>query len=61
MLWTMQGHYPYFFYGEEKDFGAGSPLLNRYLNVIHHYDEVIGAIIKDLKAKHFVEQLKMIF
>ena len=52
MLWTVQGHYPYFLSGEEKDFGVANRFQNRYLNAIHHYDEIIGKVIQQLQLRN---------
>ncbi len=52
MLWTNQAHYPYFVSDDEIDYGVENHNLNRYLNAIHHYDQVIGALFKVLKQKN---------
>ena len=49
VLWTVQGHYPYFISGEEKNYGVNNPNLNRYLNALHRNDEMIGEIMQHLK------------
>lgn len=51
MIWTNQGHYPYFVTGEEVNYGVENPDLNRYLNTIHHYDQVIGALMAALEQR----------
>lgn len=50
VLWTVETHYPYFLAGEERDFGVDEPLLNRYLNALHHGDAQIGRIVDMLGA-----------
>ena len=52
MLWTNQAHYPYFVAGEEIDYGVESPDFNRYINALHHYDDVIGGLYKVLKKNN---------
>ena len=52
MFWTNQAHYPYFVSGVEIDYGVENHDLNRYLNAIHHYDQVVGALFKVLKKKN---------
>ena len=49
VLWTVQGHYPYFYSLKEQDFGVNNFELNRYLNIIKHNDNMIGAIMEVLK------------
>ena len=51
MLWTNQGHYPYFFEGEETDFGVNNIYLNRYLNIIGNYDRLVGDILDQLERR----------
>jgi arylsulfatase A-like enzyme len=51
MIWTVQGHYPYFFATEEEDFGVANISFNRYLNTMKHNDELIGAVMKSLKDR----------
>ncbi len=51
MLWTVQGHYPYFFAGQEKDYGVSDYNFNRYLNCLQHNDELIGKIMDSLEAR----------
>lgn len=55
MLWTNQGHYPYFFAGTEHDFGVNDFYFNRYLNAVQHDDQVIGMAIDSLKARGLFE------
>lgn len=55
MMWTYQTHYPYFVSGEEEAFVPSDPILNRYLNAVHHSDAVLGKIIKGLKEKGLYE------
>lgn len=52
MLWTNEAHYPYYVSGNEIDYGVENRDLNRYLNAIHNYDEVVGALFKVLKKKN---------
>jgi phosphoglycerol transferase MdoB-like AlkP superfamily enzyme len=51
MIWTVQGHYPYFFAGEEEDFGVSNLTLNRYLNCLKHDDKLIGKIMHSLEER----------
>jgi arylsulfatase A-like enzyme len=51
VLWTVQGHYPYFYSLKEENFGVGNLNLNRYLNIIKHNDAMIGAIMEVLKER----------
>ena len=55
VLWTNQAHYPYFFEGEETDFGVNDIYFNRYLNIIEHYDKLIGLLIDGLKARNMMD------
>lgn len=52
MIWTVQGHYPYFFSGEEEDFGVSNLTLNRYLNCLKHDDELIGRLMESLRERN---------
>jgi arylsulfatase A-like enzyme len=54
MMWTYQTHYPYFASGREQYYSA-DPVLNRYLNAVHHSDEVLGNIIQSLKKNGLYE------
>jgi len=51
MIWTVQGHYPYFFTGKEEDFGVSDYNFNRYLNCLKHDDELIGELLEILEEK----------
>ncbi len=51
MIWTVQGHYPYFFKGNEYDFGVSDVNFNRYLNCLKHNDELIGKIMSELEIR----------
>jgi arylsulfatase A-like enzyme len=51
MIWTVQGHHPYFFAQEEEDFGVSNYNHNRYLNCLKHYDELIGKVMQILEEK----------
>lgn len=51
MIWTVQGHYPYFFSGEEQDFGVSNIYFNRYLNCLKHNDELIGKVMQALEDR----------
>jgi arylsulfatase A-like enzyme len=55
ILWTIQGHYPYFFSHIEEDFGVNNIELNRYLNIIKHDDKLVGEIIQILKDNNLYE------
>jgi len=51
MIWTVQGHYPYFFSKEEEDFGVSNIYFNRYLNCLKHNDELIGKVMQLLEDR----------
>jgi lipoteichoic acid synthase len=55
MMWTYQTHYPYFATGKEIMYEPTDPFLNRYLNAVHHSDEVFGGLIKSLISKGLFE------
>ena len=52
MLWTMMTHYPYFSGGDSVKYAPGDSTLNRYLNALHHGDEVLGKLLRSLAARH---------
>ncbi len=55
VVWTMGTHYPYYYRGEEVDYGApkkkwlGKIGFNRYLNAMRHADECLGQVIDTLE------------
>ncbi len=51
MIWTVQGHYPYFYAKEEVDYGVGDLYFNRYLNALKHNDELIGQLMRGLENR----------
>ncbi len=51
MIWTVQGHYPYFFANEEEDFRVSDYNFNRYLNCLKHNDELIGEVMQTLNER----------
>ncbi len=51
MLWTVQGHYPYFFEDEEQDFRVSNLSFNRYLNCLKRNDELVGLVMQILEDK----------
>jgi phosphoglycerol transferase MdoB-like AlkP superfamily enzyme len=51
VLWTVQGHYPYFFNGTEEDFGVSDINFNRYLNALKHNDELVNKVMQNLEQK----------
>ncbi len=51
MIWTVQGHYPYFFAQPEQDFGESNHSFNRYLNVLKRNDELIGKVMQALEYR----------
>jgi phosphoglycerol transferase MdoB-like AlkP superfamily enzyme len=55
MMWTYQTHYPYFVVGNEIDFGVEDKTLNRYLNALHHGDEVLGNLLRWLQGRNILE------
>lgn len=55
MIWTVQGHYPYFFAQKEEDFGVSNYYFNRYLNCLKHDDELIGRIMQSLADRGLAE------
>lgn len=50
VLWTMMTHYPYFPASAETDYGVSDPDLNRYLNALHHTDQVLGKLLSALRS-----------
>ncbi|HUH33047.1 MAG TPA: sulfatase [Daejeonella sp.] len=54
-LWTVQTHYPYFYSGKKKDYKVKEPLLNRYLNALHHSDQTLGKLMTALKERGLEE------
>jgi phosphoglycerol transferase MdoB-like AlkP superfamily enzyme len=55
MIWTVQGHYPYFFAQKEEDFGVSNLSFNRYLNCLKHNDELLGRVMQSLEEKGLSE------
>jgi lipoteichoic acid synthase len=55
MMWTYQTHYPYYATGEEKLYCDRDPILNRYLNAVHHSDQVLGKLLDELKKNGLSE------
>lgn len=55
MMWTYQTHYPYYASGEEQIYDTSDPILNRYLNAVHHSDFVLGKIVDELKVNNLFE------
>lgn len=51
VLWTVQGHYPYYFAQKEKDFGVSNFSYNRYLNCMKHNDELVGKVMQALEER----------
>ncbi|MFC0875426.1 LTA synthase family protein [Saccharicrinis sp. FJH2] len=51
LIWTVQGHYPYFFAGKEEDFGVQDINFNRYLNSLRHNDELLGRVMRELERR----------
>lgn len=51
VIWTVQGHYPYFFGKEEEDFGVSDVNFNRYLNCLKYNDELVGVVMETLENK----------
>lgn len=51
MIWTVQGHYPYFYAKDEEDFGVSNFSYNRYLNCLKHDDELIGIVMQALEER----------
>ncbi len=49
VIWTVQGHYPYFFGKEEEDFGVSDINFNRYLNCLKYNDELVGSVMETLE------------
>jgi phosphoglycerol transferase MdoB-like AlkP superfamily enzyme len=50
MMWTYQTHYPYFVSDQEISYETSDPVLNRYLNAVHHSDKVFGQLMQYLQA-----------
>jgi arylsulfatase A-like enzyme len=55
ILWTMQTHYPYMFSGAERQFVVGDKALNRYLNALHHSDQVFGKLMQTLNEQGLLD------
>ncbi|SHF43954.1 Arylsulfatase A [Mariniphaga anaerophila] len=55
MMWTVQGHYPYFFGDEEENFDVSEVNYNRYLNCLKYNDEVIGNVMQILEDRNLAE------
>jgi arylsulfatase A-like enzyme len=55
MMWTYQTHYPYFASGEQLPIESSDPVLNRYLNALHHSDEVFGKMMRSLEEMGLLE------
>jgi arylsulfatase A-like enzyme len=55
ILWTMQTHYPYLFSGAERQFGVQDKALNRYLNALHHSDQVFGKLMGTLNEQGLLD------
>lgn len=51
ILWTVQGHYPYYFAGQETDYGVNNVNFNRYLNALRHDDALIGQVMGTLETQ----------
>jgi phosphoglycerol transferase MdoB-like AlkP superfamily enzyme len=60
ILWTTNTHYPYYVAGEERDFGAKEPLLNRYLNALHNSDRVLGTLLRRLEDRQLLDSTLVI-
>ena len=52
VIWTVQGHHPYFFNLEEEDFGVNDLQFNRYLNAMKYNDLLIGKVLDTLKDRN---------
>jgi lipoteichoic acid synthase len=50
-MWTYQTHYPYFLRGEKKQFETTDTMFNRYLNALHHSDQVFGKLMRRLNKE----------
>ncbi|WP_116127499.1 LTA synthase family protein [Lewinella sp. IMCC34183] len=50
-LWTIQGHYPYYFTGEEHPYGEEDLYFNRYLNAVRHGTEMVDRMIQGLRER----------
>ncbi|NNL15028.1 MAG: sulfatase [Flavobacteriaceae bacterium] len=60
MLWTVQGHYPYFFEEEEQDYGVSNLSFNRYLNCLKRNDELIGLVMQLLEERGLVSSTLLV-
>jgi arylsulfatase A-like enzyme len=60
VLWTVQAHYPYYFSGTEKDYDVPNVTFNRYLNILNHYDQLVGKITDILAEKGLMESTLLI-
>lgn len=55
MMWTFQTHYPYYCHGQLEKYVYNDDYFNRYLNAIHHSDQVLGKIIDHLRKNNLFE------
>lgn len=60
VLWTNQTHMPYFassnlFFTDKNDH------LNRYLNALHHTDQIFGALMRSLQQQGMLEHTLVLF
>ena len=60
IIWTVQGHYPYFISKKEEDFGVNNFNYNRYLNALKSNDDLIGNIMKSLEERGLDESTLVI-
>lgn len=60
VLWTVQAHYPYYFSGIEKDYDVPNVTFNRYLNILNHYDKLVGKITDILVEKGLMESTLLV-
>ena len=51
VIWTVQSHYPYYFEGEETDFGVSDYYEGRYLNALRHGTELVENVMTTLKRR----------
>jgi len=60
MCWTVQTHHPYWFVGEERDYGESDLELHRYLNAVRESDELIGQVWSAIEKRGLAESTLLV-
>ena len=60
LLWTNQTHNPYYNYSNEL-YSTSNQTLNRYLNALHHTDQVFDQLMNSLSKSGQLEKTLVIF